>query len=66
MVTGKLNTVKTQPLDKPPRHYTMTAPVMFSTIDNKWGNGFIHVSGNHIQVIVTVRGEEVLRRIFTN
>ena len=64
MVRGKLNTVKTCQGDAKPRSYSMKAPVMFTTIDNSFGAGFLHVGERHIQVIVTVNGEEVLRKIY--
>ena len=66
MVRGKLNTVKTCKDDAKPRSYSMRSSVMFTTIDNGWGTGFLHVGEKHIQVIVTVNGEEVLRKVFNN
>ena len=61
MVKGRLNTAKLCPNDKSSRSYSLSASVVFATIKNSFGEGFIHVGENHIQVIVTRGGKELLR-----
>lgn len=62
-VRGTINTVSTTNNQKP-RHYSMSSDVVFSTLDNEFGSVLAHVGKDHVQVVVTVRGNEVFRQVW--
>lgn len=64
MARGTIHTAKIKPEDKS-KGYTMSAQVMYASIRNNYGEAFIHVGENHIQVVVTHKGQEVLRQVWT-